>query len=80
MILRQRQEENLASSSMTMRTGRTRPTSPERVCSLSTMSEDTLRRRRGTGIRQKVEVILSSLLIEESISRSLVEFYVPKMR
>lgn len=44
----QRQEGNLVSSWMTTRTGRTQPTFPGRVCSLSMMSEDMLRRRRGT--------------------------------
>uniref|UniRef100_A0A8C9XGT8 Casc3 exon junction complex subunit n=1 Tax=Sander lucioperca TaxID=283035 RepID=A0A8C9XGT8_SANLU len=43
---RQRRGGNRGRSSTMTRTGRTRPTSRGRVCSSSTMSEDTLRRRR----------------------------------
>lgn len=45
---RPRRQENRASSWTTTRTGKTPPTSPERGCSSSTMSEDPPRRMRGT--------------------------------
>lgn len=44
---RPRLRENRASSWMTMRTGKTPPTSPGRGCSSSTMCADPPRRRRG---------------------------------